>query len=279
LVDIASKGGNLLLNVGPTAEGLIPDSSAVRLAQIGRWMKMNGESVYGTSASPFFKLPWGRCTQRLENGNTTLYLHVFDWPGDQVLRIPGLDAKIQDVYLLTNPKQKFAWKFEKGDALIHAPSVIFDAINTVIVVKIKGKPEITSNMPALTNGVIELPAEFADIHNPGYGTHARVETKDKKTTVVNWTDSKTRVEWMFNCKEPGIYAISAVIKAIEPSALKIKIADNTIEKSIPKGDGTFKKVSLGEIAITNGENSVISFNPVAENWHGLELTQVELAKK
>ena len=65
LVDIASKGGNLLLNVGPTAEGLIPDSSIVRLEQIGAWMKQNGESVYGTKASPFFKLPWGRCTQKV----------------------------------------------------------------------------------------------------------------------------------------------------------------------------------------------------------------------
>ncbi len=46
LVDIASKGGNLLLNVGPTAEGEIPDSSVVRLEQIGSWMKQNSESIY-----------------------------------------------------------------------------------------------------------------------------------------------------------------------------------------------------------------------------------------
>jgi len=115
LVDIASKGGNLLLNVGPTAEGVIPDSSVVRLQQIGNWLKMNGESVYGTSASPFFKLDWGRCTQKKENGKTTFYLHVFDWPKEQVLIVPGLKARIQDVYLLANPNQKFAWKFEDGN--------------------------------------------------------------------------------------------------------------------------------------------------------------------
>ena len=77
LVDIASKGGNLLLNVGPTAEGLIPEPSVERLKAIGKWMKVNGESIYGTSASPFFKLTWGRCTQRVEEDGTTLYLHVF----------------------------------------------------------------------------------------------------------------------------------------------------------------------------------------------------------
>jgi len=58
LVDIASKGGNFLLNVGPTAEGEFPEASVERLKEIGSWMQLNGESIYGTSASPFFKLPW-----------------------------------------------------------------------------------------------------------------------------------------------------------------------------------------------------------------------------
>ncbi|NOR76793.1 MAG: alpha-L-fucosidase, partial [Draconibacterium sp.] len=117
LVDIASKGGNLLLNVGPTAEGLIPDSSVVRLKQIGRWMQQNGESIYGTSASPFFKLPWGRCTTKEMGTGTLLYLHVFDWPKDGVLRVPGLKTRVKDVFLLANPKQKFAWQFEADDLL------------------------------------------------------------------------------------------------------------------------------------------------------------------
>jgi alpha-L-fucosidase len=111
MVDIASKGGNLLLNVGPTAEGLIPDSSVVRLKEMGVWMQKNGESIYGTSASPFFKLPWGRCTQKTNNGKTTLYLHVFNWPKDGILRVPGLKTRVKDVFLLANTKQKFAWKF------------------------------------------------------------------------------------------------------------------------------------------------------------------------
>jgi len=278
LVDIASKGGNLLLNVGPTAEGLIPDSSVVRLQQIGKWMKNNGESVYGTSASPFFKLPWGRCTQKVVDGNTLLYLHVFNWPKDEILRVPGLKTKISDVYLLSYPKQKFAWKFENGDAVIHAPSVTFDPVNTVVVVKTKGSVEITSNMPALKDGKILLPADFADIHNPGYGTHAVLEGTGNKSVIRNWVDSRVRVEWMFNATETGTYKIEGLIKAKANCSLNIGVGEQKIKTEIqPTGDD-FVVVSLGEIQITETGNQILTINPEKENWNEIELMKIELVK-
>jgi len=279
LVDIASKGGNLLLNVGPTAEGLIPDSSVVRLKQVGIWMQQNSESIYGTSASPFFKLPWGRCTQKVVDGNTLMYLHVFDWPKNEVLRVPGLKAQINDVYLLANPKQKFAWKFEDGDALINAPSVIFDPINTVIVLKIKGKPEITSNMPSLKDGSILLTADFADIYNPGYGTHAVLEGPEKTSAIRNWVDSRVRLEWMFNATEPGSYKIEALIKANQNSAVNITVGEQKITSEIEATGDKFDVVTLGEIQITETGNKLFVVSPNRENWSEMDLMYVELIKK
>ncbi|MFO1530764.1 MAG: alpha-L-fucosidase [Kiritimatiellia bacterium] len=78
------QGRNFLLNVGPTAEGEIPAASVERLRDIGAWLRRNGESVYGTTASPMPFLSWGRCTRR---GNT-LYLHVFDWPANGLRACP-----------------------------------------------------------------------------------------------------------------------------------------------------------------------------------------------
>jgi alpha-L-fucosidase len=89
LIDIASKGGNYLLNIGPTGNGSVPRESVAAMQAIGGWMKNNGDAIYATSASPFAKLVWGRCTQKpLPGGKTRLYLHVFDWPKDGKLLVP-----------------------------------------------------------------------------------------------------------------------------------------------------------------------------------------------
>ncbi|HEU4389349.1 MAG TPA: alpha-L-fucosidase, partial [Blastocatellia bacterium] len=92
LIDIASKGGNYLLNVGPTAEGLIPQPSVERLTEVGRWMKANGTSIYGTSASPFKnQLAFGRATTKPGR----VYLHVFDWPASGSLQVPAWGSTIK----------------------------------------------------------------------------------------------------------------------------------------------------------------------------------------
>jgi alpha-L-fucosidase len=101
LVDIASKGGNFLLNVGPTADGEFPRESVERLEEIGAFMRAAGESIHGTQPSPFPSLPWGRCTRRRLDANTTrLYLHVWDRPPDGILVVPGLRTDVRRARLL-----------------------------------------------------------------------------------------------------------------------------------------------------------------------------------
>jgi alpha-L-fucosidase len=103
LIDIASKGGNYLLNIGPKGDGSVPKESIAALHAIGKWMRANGESIYGTTASPFEKLDWGRSTQkRLSSGKTRLYLHVFDWPADGKLIVPRAASQPPKARLLAN---------------------------------------------------------------------------------------------------------------------------------------------------------------------------------
>jgi alpha-L-fucosidase len=141
LIDIASKGGNYLLNVGPTSEGEIPQPSVERLSEIGKWMKVNGESIYGTTASPFKELSWGRCTTKLSGDGATLYLHVFDWPADGKLVVPGLKNTVQSASLLaTHSKLKTSTSPE--GVIVSVPSSPLDKISSTIALRIKGAPEV-----------------------------------------------------------------------------------------------------------------------------------------
>src|ERR1051325_8695629 len=113
LIDIASKGGNYLLNVGPKADGTFPKESVDILKGIGDWMKVNGESIYGTKANPFEPVSWGRITRKENKGNTVLYLHVFEWPKDGKLVTPALKNDLVSVSLLGS-KEKIKAKSENG---------------------------------------------------------------------------------------------------------------------------------------------------------------------
>jgi alpha-L-fucosidase len=133
VIDTASKGGNYLLNVGPTAEGEIPRQSVERLAGIGTWMKVNGDAIYGTTAGPFkTQLAWGRATAKPGK----LYLHVFNWPADGTLTVPGYTDRVTRAYLMANPKADLTMKTSTGGLSIQVPSSAPDPIASVIVLEV-----------------------------------------------------------------------------------------------------------------------------------------------
>ena len=136
LVDIVSKNGNLLLNVGPTAEGEIPKPSVDILLEVGKWLKANGESIYGAGAAPFdtpADAPY-RCTYKPGK----LYIHVLGWPWDGELRIFSVKDKIKPgkVFFLTDPSRgELAYKWDGEDLVIQVPEKSLDPIDTVIVLE------------------------------------------------------------------------------------------------------------------------------------------------
>jgi alpha-L-fucosidase len=137
LVDIASKGGNYLLNVGPTPEGEFPQGSIDDLKAIGAWMKVNGEAIYATQKSPFGILPWGRCTSKRQGDHTLLYFSVFDWPSNGQLLIPGLKNKVVKASLLANGSTLTTESTSEG-LTIRIPDKAPDHLASVIRLEVDG---------------------------------------------------------------------------------------------------------------------------------------------
>lgn len=137
LIDVAGKGGNYLLNVGPTAEGVIPEPSVERLRAIGRWLQVNGEAIYATGPSPFPSLAWGRATTK----GSRVYLHVFEWPADGQLVVPALQNQVQRAYLLAQPEETLQVRTQ-GDWVIQVPREPLDPVATVVVLELDGPPQL-----------------------------------------------------------------------------------------------------------------------------------------
>jgi alpha-L-fucosidase len=137
LVDIASKGGNYLLNIGPKGDGSVPAESVRSMRAIGAWMAVNGASIYGTRASLFTRLPWGRSTTK----GRTIYLHVFDWPADGTLTVPGLETHPKRAHLLAGGDALEAFTTDAG-LVVKLPAKAPDPIASVVAVELEGPPVV-----------------------------------------------------------------------------------------------------------------------------------------
>lgn len=155
LASVSARGGNLILNVGPDGTGRIPELSVRYLTEVGRWLRANSESIYGTLASPIPDQPWGVAT--LSRATPRLYLHLFERPTGGTILIPGFTAKAVRVGLLQGGRS-LAW-LQKGDDLyVQLPETLADPRDTVAVVDFSGNlrfgwadaPSVVSNRYPIT---------------------------------------------------------------------------------------------------------------------------------
>jgi alpha-L-fucosidase len=154
LVDIASKGGNYLLNVGPMADGVIPPASQDILRAAGRWLKVNGEAVYGTTATPFGEelgelsakgtkdlrgepLYLVRTEYRVTAKPGKLYFTFFIEPRVP-FEIPAMKNPVKRAYFLANGKPLDIVE-KDGKRTFTIPRPILDPMGTVIVVEFEGE--------------------------------------------------------------------------------------------------------------------------------------------
>jgi alpha-L-fucosidase len=149
LSEIVSKGGNLLLNIGPDKYGSIPQICRDNLMAIGSWMKVNGEAIYGTEASPFPFLPFGYATRK---GNM-LYLHIHSWARE--ISVPyGLS--VRRAWLLADPSVRVRHHRRKDVTTFELPPFSPDAAVSVLAVELKEQVPVqavpTEGLPLLVEG-------------------------------------------------------------------------------------------------------------------------------
>ncbi len=206
LVDLASKGVNYLLNVGPTKEGRIPKPSIDRLREIGAWMRVNGEAIHGTSASPFpYEFDWGRMTQK----RGKLYLLFRKWPRGR-FALYGLRSKVKAARLLADPKATVGVAQSSDPALDHhvleltLPRRKPDKRFSVVVLDVAGDADVVPTPRQQPDGSISLPAHMADLHVPSTGRQLRI---DRGGITENWHTKGNWASWDVQVTAPGDFEV------------------------------------------------------------------------
>ncbi|MGD0261111.1 MAG: alpha-L-fucosidase [Verrucomicrobiota bacterium] len=276
LVDIASKGGNYLLNVGPTSEGLIPAPSVERLKEIGLWIKANGDAIYGTTASPFKHLPWGRCTKKLTPDGAILYLHVFNWPDNGKLLVPGLKNAAQRAYMLADAAKKALALQSSAEGLTLSVSAAApDLVSSTIVLRVKGPLDIEqAGLIQDYDGSIVLPASEARLH----GNEIKYETGHQRDNIGFWTNPADWADWEFKVTRPGKFDVTAEVAALEKASFEVAAGNSTTVGTAPAtGDyGKFKVTKLGVLEIASPGKVTLAVRTVKDGWHPLNLKAIRL---
>jgi len=278
LVDIASKGGNYLLNVGPTAEGVIPKPSVERLAEIGRWMKVNGESIYATKASIFSKpLPWGRVTVRYLDGSGIIYAHIFSWPASRELRLPGLTNKVVSATLLADPKATISVKQDERGVTLGLPPKAPDPYDSVIKLTVQGKLEVVLvPLKPRKDGSFYLHARDALTHgkalryerNPGRGLD----------NLGFWTESGDWAEWPIEVQRPGRYKVVFTVATYGNNVgVRVSAGGETLVGRVAR-TGSYTKFVDQEMGVLSVPKAGVVRLSVrcGDNWSPINLRAVTL---
>ena len=288
LIDIASKGGNYLLNVGPDATGTIPPPEAERLREVGAWLKRNGASIYATTASPYKRLPFeGRATVK---GNT-LYLNVFKWP-EGGLTLSGLQTPVRLARAVDNTEAvpvRSANRFEKlsvrkdaaGTLHISKPSKL-DAVSTAIALELTGPPQVLEPETLLApqpDGSFKLGATDATLQGS-----LKTEGGDKGN-IGFWTDAADAVSWKVAAPAAGKYLV-LLDYSCEPGSqgstfgIEVDGGDSGLRGTVPATASwsDYKTMTLdGTLALSAGKHT-LRLKPLAKpglavmNLRSLSLT-------
>ena len=293
LAHAAGHNGNYLLNVGPTAEGIIPQPAVDALNEMGKWMKANGESIYGSHGGPYnHDQSWGVISAKPGK----LYLHVFEWPkGDLVLY--GLKNKVKEAHLLADGKElKFAQSTDEALSTstlrISVPAAAPDKSDTVVALDIEGDPQADPELTQQANGAIDLDAYLGTVHRAEKDSSLRM---DSRGVAERWTNKEDWLDWKFKVPQPGTFDVVLITSTLKNNhrwegghKVAIAVADQKLDATV-NNDGVLDNPVMpywdyisskaGRVTFAKAGEYQLSLKPKSlekEKNMGLTLVEVKL---
>ena len=284
LIDIASKGGNYLLNIGPDSKGIIPVQTVKRLKQVGEWMDKNGESICGSSVCSIGRLPFrdARCTAKPGK----IYVHLMEWPEGNKMIVPGINAKVKSVYFLVDPsKRKLTFQNTGNNDLIINLDIdnigkdIIDPFSTTLVIEYSGELKPLSSdfiVDHAFSAFFDPIVAKASSDSLQYGFN-KLWNEYRGFETLKWNDA-SELSWDFRTIRDGVYEVEidyAADKNCLDNEMKLTVGDQTFSFKTENTGGwyNYRKTILGKVKISSGTNSRVVLTP--QIIHGSKVMNIK----
>jgi alpha-L-fucosidase len=252
----AARGGNVLMNIGPKGDGLIDAKDQEILLGIGKWLEVNGESIYGSERSPLPVQSWGESSS---NGKK-LYLHVFDWPRDGKLVLGGLKNPIRSAYLLSDPRRKSlqSRQLNSSDVVIRVPRRAPDPADSVVVVEVDSSLVVNPTRLLSSDQTNLLRTFDGELKGTGlrYG-----DGKSFRAYVFEWRDLSQWVGWRTRLNSATEFDIS--IKYTTGSkdnvgTYEVAIGNQKLQATVQptSNENESRTVTLGRVKLGPGSHEI-----------------------
>ena len=288
LVRVVSRGGTYMLNVGPDGTGRIPEQSARILREVGRWVHAHETAIEGTDPTPLGSLAWGECTRR----GDILFLHVFHWPSDGRLIVPGLKTKVNCARLEAGGKLPITTRAEMVE--ITLPARRPDVLIPVITVELAGPVEASREQVVLHGCRDELKSGEATLTGC---QHAKVDWMEKfgdwkhAECVAGWQGSASVAAWEFRTLEPGSFYLDVEYTCPaedDYSEWRVRCGDteltfpliDTGERSKREAFGgalpRFRTYRVGVLDVARAGSQRLTLSPTAPTGKGVRISSLSL---
>ena len=305
LVDIVSKNGNLLINVVQRPDGSLDPEAEQVLADMAKWIGINGEAIYGSR-------PWlvygegpvrarggsfgedykytARDVRFLSKGDGALYVAVMGWPEDgrvdirSLARFPGVTGRIATVRLLGS-REPVAWSHDAEG--LHIRLTGPKPCDYAIMLKVTGrnlrgfKPELAAPQIAAVqpdaDGGYTLKPDDAELHGS-----LKVEAQGGEPNIGFWDNADDTATWKLAVKAPGRYRVVATCATVfGETPLVVDAAGKKVEGTVTTTGAwdRFADVELGVIELRKAGDAALTVRPRdAQSWHAVNLRRVRLLR-
>jgi len=246
------------------------------LLEVGKWLKINGESIYGCGA---FDLAtnlhdWGKITCKKTATGTNIYLHVFNYPLNCKLNVTGITTEPARVYLLAdNGKVPLSSQHKTAFTSIILPHDQPDPYVSVIVMEYPGKPGVSDGLVAKT---IDGGYSFTPVNLPVPLKTSEIARKERRGTIPSHVviKEKSSFRWKIYVDEPGLkrFDVSYSYQGTSSENLIIlKAAGKTLSHSVMPTGKTIGEPNSGWIIDNFGSNLVGMVNFARAGYYEIDL--------